>query len=150
MPAAAKPATLKLLNGRGEGRDSAGRPVNTGPSFRRLPPEAPDDLIGEARDEWERVVPGLARLDLLKPEDRALLVAYCETWAVFCEATDTIRREGLFIEAKQGMIPHPAVGIQRNTAKELRALAAHFGLSPSAEQALSRGPDDGDDENPFG
>jgi len=145
-----KPAHLKLLTGRGEGRDAAGRPVNVGPAFKRLPPEPPDDLIGEALDEWNRVVPGLARLELLKPEDRALLVTYCEAWAVFCEATDVIRREGLFIDAKQGRIPHPAVGIQRNTAKELRALAAHFGLSPSTEQALSRGPENGDDDDPFG
>ena len=27
----------------------------------------------EARAEWQRVVPGLERLDLLKPEDRAML-----------------------------------------------------------------------------
>jgi hypothetical protein len=29
-----------------------------------------------------RVVPGLERLDLLKPEDRAMLVVFCTTWSV--------------------------------------------------------------------
>lgn len=148
MPAA-KPAALKILTGRGDGKDSAGRPVNTGPVFVRVPPEPPEDLTGEALDEWNRVVPGLARLELLKPEDRALLVTYCETWAVFMEATDAIRNEGLFIDAKQGLLPHPAVGIQRTAGRELRTLAAHFGLSPLTEQALGRGAGDGDDDDPF-
>lgn len=148
--AAAKPAALKLLNGRGDGKDSAGRPVHVGPAFVRVPPDPPADLAGEALAEWERVVPGLARLDLLKPEDRALLVTYCETWAVFCEATAAIRDEGLFIEAKQGLLSHPAVGIQRTAGRELRSLAAHFGLSPLTEQALGRGAGDGDDDgDPF-
>ena len=35
----------------------------------------------EARAEWQRVVPGLERLDLLKPEDRAMLVVFCTTWS---------------------------------------------------------------------
>lgn len=149
MSRTAAPAALRLLLGDGEGRDSGGRVVPPVPAFRRLPPTPPDDLVGEALAEWERVVPGLSRLDLLKPEDRAVLVTYCEAWAVFCEATDAIRREGLFIDAKQGMIPHPAVGIQRAAAKEVRAIAAHFGLTPSTEQALARGGDSGDDGNPF-
>lgn len=149
MPRTAAPAALRLLKGDGDGRDSGGRLVPTGPQFRRLPPDPPEDLVGEARDEWDRVVPGLARLDLLKPEDRAMLVTYCEAWAMFCEATDAIRRDGLFTDAKQGLIPHPAVGIQRAAAKEVRAIGAHFGLSPSTEQALARGGDSGDDGNPF-
>lgn len=150
MSRTAAPAKLRLLNGRGEGKDSGGRPVETGPTFRRIPPTPPDDLVGEALDEWNRVVPELVRLDLLKEGDRATLVTYCEAWAVFCEATDQIRVHGLFIEAKQGLIPHPAVAIQRNAAKEVRAIAAHFGLTPSTEQALARGDGRGnDDENPF-
>lgn len=150
MGRTAQPAALKLLKGRAEGKDVAGRPVHAGPAFKRVPPEAPEWLTDEARAEWDRVVPGLTRLDLLKPEDRAVLASYCETWAVFVEATQTVQREGLTIEAKQGTLAHPAVGIARAAGRELRALAAHFGLTPSTEQALARGADDGDEEeNPF-
>lgn len=150
MGRTAQPAALKLLKGRGDGKDAAGRPVNQGPAFRRIAPEPPEWLTPEAAAEWRRVVPGLQRLDLLKEEDRAALAAYCETWAVFAEATRTVQREGLTIEAKQGQLAHPAVGIARNAGRELRAWAAHFGLTPSTEQALARGGDDGDaDENPF-
>ncbi|MFW3473647.1 phage terminase small subunit P27 family [Streptomyces microflavus] len=149
MPKAAAPAQLKLLTGRSPGRDSGGREVNPGPAFVRVPPEAPEWLTDEARAEWDRVLPGLSRLDLLKPEDRAALASYCEAWATFRQATEIVQREGLTIEAKQGTLTHPAVGIARAAGREVRAWAAHFGLTPSSEQALARGADDGGDDNPF-
>lgn len=146
---AAKPAHLKLLTGRGDGKDAAGRPVNTGPGFRREVPEPPVWLDGEALAEWHRVVPELARLELLKPEDTAALVVYCEAWAEFVDATAVIAREGMFIEAKQGMLRHPAVAIRGEAAKRLVQVGQMFGLTPVAEQKLHRGGGDGDDDNPF-
>jgi phage terminase, small subunit, putative, P27 family len=151
MGRTAQPAALKLIKGRGEGKDTAGRPVNLGPAFKRLPPNPPSWLSREAAAEWKRVVPGLSRLDLLKPEDRAALAAYCEAWATFVTATRTVQEEGQVIEARQGKLPHPCVGIARAAGREMRSWAAHFGLTPSTEQALARGADDGDeDDNPFG
>ena len=150
MARIAQPAALKLLKGQGDGKDSGGRPVNQGPAFRRIAPEPPEWLSTEAAAEWRRVVPGLTRLDILKEEDRAVLAAYCETWATFVDAIQQQHREGLTIEARQGTLPHPAVGIARNAGRELRSFAAHFGLTPSSEQALARGADDGgEDDNPF-
>ncbi|MCX5522598.1 phage terminase small subunit P27 family [Streptomyces bobili] len=150
MARTAQPAALKLLKGQGDGKDSGGRPVNPGPAFRRIAPNPPSWLSVEAKAEWRRVVPGLTRLDILKEEDRAVLAAYCETWATFVEAIRQQHKEGLTIEAKQGTLPHPAVGIARNAGRELRSFAAHFGLTPSSEQALARGADDGgEDDNPF-
>ncbi|GAA4680405.1 phage terminase small subunit P27 family [Nocardioides nanhaiensis] len=144
-----EPAPLKLLKGRGEGRDSGGRPVKPDPGFRRVAPEPPFWLEGEALDEWQRVVPELARLDILKEGDAATLATYCEMWQTFVEATATLKREGMFIDARQGTLAHPAVAIQRNAAREVRGIAAHFGLTPSAEQALARGAADDDEGNPF-
>ncbi|GAA2629673.1 phage terminase small subunit P27 family [Streptomyces axinellae] len=150
MGRTAQPAALKLIKGRGEGKDTAGRPVNPGPAFKRLPPNPPSWMSSEAKAEWKRVLPGLSRLDLLKPEDRAALAAYCEAWATFVAATRQVQEEGLTINAKQGTLPHPAVGIARSAGRELRSWAAHFGLTPSTEQALARGADDGGEEdNPF-
>nr|BEK68845.1 phage terminase small subunit P27 family [Kitasatospora purpeofusca] len=150
MAKAAAPATLKLITGRSPGRDSGGRKVNPGPDFKRVPPAAPEWLSTEARAEWDRVLPELSRLDLVKEGDRAALAAYCEAWSVFREATETVQREGLTIEARQGTLAHPAVAIARAAGRELRSWAAHFGLTPSTEQALARsGGDDGSEANPF-
>ncbi|MFF5451868.1 phage terminase small subunit P27 family [Streptomyces sp. NPDC012950] len=150
MGRTARPAGLKLIEGRAAGRDSGGRKVNSGPEFKRVPPTAPEWLSPEAAAEWERVLPELSRLDLVKEQDRAALAAYCEAWATFREATETVQREGMTIEAKQGTLAHPAVAIARAAGRELRAWASHFGLTPSTEQALARsGGDDGDEANPF-
>lgn len=144
------PAKLKLIEGRSPGRDSGGRKVEEGPAFKRVPPKAPEWLSEEAAAEWERVLPELSRLDLVKEQDRAALAAYCEAWATFVEATRTVQRVGLTIEARQGTLAHPAVAIARNAGREVRSWAAHFGLTPSTEQVLARGGgDDGDEANPF-
>ncbi len=150
MAKAAAPAALKLITGRSPGRDSGGRKVEPGPAFKRVPPKPPTWLSREAAAEWKRVLPELSRLDLVKEQDRAALVAYCEAWATFVSATRVVQEEGLVIEARQGKLAHPCVAIARNAAREMRSWAAHFGLTPSTEQALARGEGgDGDEANPF-
>lgn len=146
-----RPAGLKLIEGRGGGRDSGGRQVKQPPGFVRLPPEAPEWLPDEARAEWERVVPELQRLRLLKPVDRAALTAYCLTWDRLVRAQKEIDDDGGSVlgENSQGRVRHPAVAVIEAASKELRAWAAEFGLSPSAESKLIS-PEAGDGEdNPF-
>ncbi|MFJ8883617.1 phage terminase small subunit P27 family [Streptomyces sp. NPDC102402] len=154
-----RPAALKLLTGRGEGRDSGGRTIKPPPAFRRIPPKPPTWLSREAAAEWRRIVPGLQRLDLLKEEDRAMLAAHCETWSIFVSATREVTLTGLTVQqittrpdgsSTEKTVPNPSVAIARNAGRELRGFAAQFGLSPSSEQALARGADDGnEDDNPF-
>lgn len=148
-----QPAALKLVNGRGPGRDSGGRQVPKTPGFKRLPPEAPEWLPDEARAEWARVVPELARLDLVKPIDRASLTAYCLTWDRLVTAQKEIASDGGSVLGKnsQGRVRHPAVAVAEAASKELRAWAQEFGLTPSAEQRVgSKGGGDGQEDDPFG
>jgi P27 family predicted phage terminase small subunit len=145
----AKPAALKLIEGRGHGRDSGGRPVPVTPKFKRLPPTAPEWLPAEAAAEWERVVPELARLELTKPVDRAALTAYCLAWDRLVEAQRLVTEEGVLGENSQGRVRHPAVAVVEAASKELRAWAGEFGFTPSAENKLTvQGADDGEDD-PF-
>jgi len=132
-----KPPTLKLIEGRGHGRDSGGRLVPQTPKFKRLPPEAPAWLPAEAAAEWERVVPELARLELLKPVDRASLTAYCLTWDRLVEAQRLVTQDGVLGENSQGIVRHPAVAVVEAASKELRAWASEFGFTPSAENKLA-------------
>jgi P27 family predicted phage terminase small subunit len=144
-----RPANLKLINGRGEGKDSGGRPVKQPPGFVRLPPEPPGFLDGEALNEWRRVVPELQRLQITKPVDRAALTAYCLTWQRLCDAQAEIRRNGgLLHENSQGTTRHPAVAIVEAASKELRAWCGEFGFTPSAEGRLNT-PEGEHEENPF-
>lgn len=146
MPAA-KPAALKLLNGRGPGKDSAGRPVNEGPGFVRESPEPPSFLGVEARAEWERVVPELTRLRMLSRVTTGSLTNYCEQWEMFVNATKTLHDEGFLYMAKQGLIPHPAVNVQRQAGAEMRRWATEYGLTPASEQKVrAHEPESSDDD----
>jgi P27 family predicted phage terminase small subunit len=151
-PSAAAPA-LKLLNGRGNGLDSGGRAVPQVPKFVREAPEPPSWLSDEALAEWRRVVPGLERLDLVKPEDRSTLALYCETWATWVEALAVVRAEGVTVvnpkSGRQGK--HPAQSVVEIAGAQLRTFAHEFGLSPSAENNVGKAPasDGGSEENPF-
>lgn len=146
-----RPASLKILEGRGNGRDSGGREVKPTPGFIRLPPEPPAFLSGAARELWDQVVPELQRLQLLKPIDQASLTALCLTWDRLCTAQRLVARDGMVIETERGPVKNPAVLIVEAASKELRAWSAEFGLTPSAEGRLGKlaAPDDADNDNPF-
>jgi P27 family predicted phage terminase small subunit len=146
-----KPPALKLIEGSRPGRDSGGRPVKPTPGFVRLPPQPPEWLPEEARDEWDRVVPELTRLELLKPIDRAVLTAYCLTWARMVQAYMDVASGNLTTKGSQGqLVKHPSVMVLESATRELRALAAEFGMTPSSENRLNAGKDgDGHEGNPF-
>ncbi|MEU4576624.1 phage terminase small subunit P27 family [Nonomuraea sp. NPDC023979] len=146
-----KPPGLKLVEGRGVGRDSGGRPVKQPPGFVRLPPDPPEWLPREARAEWERVVPELARLQLTKPVDRAALTAYCLTWDRMVRAQQEIEDDGGSVLGRnsQGRVRHPAVAVVEAASKELRAWCAEFGFTPSAENRVNNPEPDPGEDNPF-
>lgn len=145
-----RPANLRLIEGRGNGRDSGGREVKPTPGFRRLPPARPDWLDGEARRMWDDVVAELSRLELLKPIDAGALTAYCVTWQRFVDASDIVARTGLILDTEKGPVKNPAVLIVEAASKELRAWSAEFGLTPSSESRLGKTETpNGEDDNPF-
>ncbi len=147
----AKPAALKLIEGRGGGRDSGGRVVKEPPGFVRLPPEPPGFLSRDAIEEWHRIVPELQRLHLTKPIETAGLTAYCLTWQRLVDAQALIDANptGLLYEGKQGLVRHPAVGVIESASKDLRAWAAEWGLTAASEQKLSTSEATDGDANPF-
>lgn len=154
-----RPAPLKLLNGRGRGRDSGGRIVEDSPNFPRLPPEPPDGLGEYAAAEWRRVVPELARLKLLKPIDRAGLTCYCELWETFVEATKDVHSRGIVVEntsvkhdgtQKTWYTANPAVQVQKAAQAAIRAWCSEFGLTPAAENKVAgAAKQDADEDDPF-
>lgn len=137
---AAAPAALKLVKGKSAGRDSGGRPVSEVPKFRRGAPDAPEMLSAEARAEWDRIVPGLDELELLKPEDFAALVEHCETWATYVEAVAEVRAEGVVLTNPENgrRYKNPALSAAEAAGQQLRASCREFGLTPSSEQNVGK------------
>ena len=121
---AARPAALRLLNGRTADTDSGGRKVEPGPALARSAPQPPSWLSTEARAEWRRIVPELTRLRLIATIDRGSLAAYCTCWAHY--------RECVELYAQHRCTTSTMV----TASRELRQWAREFGLTPSSEGSL--------------
>src|SRR5215813_4818923 len=78
-----KPSALKLL----QGTFRADRTSPNEPKPEIAIPDVPAHLSAEAKAEWERLAPELARLGLLSRIDRGALAGYCEAWSDFVDAT---------------------------------------------------------------
>ena len=75
------PTRLKVLRG----NPSKERVKKNEPQPRRdpLPSDAPEMLVGYAREEWDRVVPELRYLRLMTRVDMQPLAAYCNAYAIW-------------------------------------------------------------------
>lgn len=105
-------------------------------------------------------MPGLTRLDLVKPEDRATLAAYCQVWSRLVAAYRDIDKNGSTVRnestRKDGTTSvwwtkNPAVAVAEQAETRLRQYANDFGLTPAGERNVSKRDDDrGEHEaNPF-
>lgn len=99
-------------------------------------------------------------MDLVKPEDRSTLAAYCEVWSRWVAAIRAIQKNGLVVRntsvKKDGtetvwFTKNPAVAIAEQAETRLRLYAIEFGLTPAAERNVSKRDDDRDpdEQNPF-
>lgn len=151
----AAPNNLRILKGRGEGkdgkpRDTAGRPLPQVPSFTRALPQKPFDLEGDASMAWDLIVRELGRVEILKPLDALALEMACEAYARWKDAAKKRRLHGSLGKNSQGVVRAPWVAIEAEAAKEFRAWCAEFGLTPAAEAKV--GSTDGgtaEGPNPF-
>jgi len=109
-------------------------------------PEPPADLSGEARAEWDRVAPELARMGVLSLIDRAALLVYCNAWSAYTVAVETLRTAGPVLKGKDGqLVKNPAAQLVRDQADLMLKYGSRFGLNPSDRARLSVEPDDNPD-----
>ncbi len=123
-----KPTRLKVLQG-----NPGKRPLNTSEPEPELgTPSRPGWLSSEAKREWSRVVPELARLGLLAKIDRALITAYCVAWGTYVAALADIEANGATFRTDKGYVgPRPSVGIAARALEQMLQLSARFGFTPS-------------------
>jgi len=91
-------------------------------------PDCPDWLVGDARDEWNRIVPELNRLGVLTCVDNSVLIGHCATYG---EIAATVKAREPLKSALLG---------------QLRAYACELGLTPAA-RAKFQGPKKGGNDD---
>ncbi len=132
-----KPTRLKVIGGTYRA-DRHGNVRGAEPMPRRGRPQCPSWLSGEAKSKWRKIVPELDRLGLLTVIDGDCLAAYCEAWAEFRSATETLAADGYTVATGNGGVKaHPAVARQRSAWKAMREFASLYGLDPSSRTRLT-------------
>ncbi len=143
-----KPTRLKVLTG-----NPGHRPLNDQePQPRVGEPRCPSWLDAEAKRTWKSLVAELKAIGLLTVVDGLALSGLCQAWSEFRLSTETLRREGRFIQV--GGSPqvdaegktigwvggqrqsHPAVAQQRSAWKAVREFCSLFGLDPSSRTRI--------------
>lgn len=90
----------------------------------------PQDLLDtKAKKEWKRVVPELKKLDIVGRLDISNLVAYCNAYSKYCEATKALRGQPLTIEGPTGLKENPLINVQLKYQEAFRKAADQCGLT---------------------
>lgn len=102
----------------------------------------PKWLSKEARKEFKRLAKELAEIKLLTNVDVDLLAAYCDAYVDYQRCTEIIAAEGLMVEytnkaAETNKVPHPLLTKKKQLFEQMKAIAAEFGLTPSARAKLA-------------
>lgn len=152
-----------MARGPEPGSDSAhkrqARPKQPLPGLGAGRPKRPADLKGEARAEWNRLVPELEAAGLLCKVDRAALVELCRSWADLVDARQILAAEGTVVEtpiqSARGEVigdrvsRHPAVMVLNDAFKRWSTLAKEYGLTAAGRLRMKLGGGDageGEDE----
>ena len=134
-----KPTARKRLEG-----NPGKRPLNSREP--KLPaPESegplPTELMGDvlALQEWARLEPMLRASKVLTAGDRGLLVALCQQWSRYLEATQKVAVSGLVIEMPGSGYPmtNPYIGIANKCLSLCVKLWTELGLTPSARSRVT-------------
>lgn len=138
MPGPGKlPPHLRAVNGRHEGVDSGGRPIEPTPEFARKAPPRPDDLDEYGADMWSKVCTCLAGVDLLREIDEFGLRLLCETYSRWRMAVQIRKDRGLLDKGIQDKdVKAGWVIVEEKAADQVRFLLREFGLTLSSEGSI--------------
>ena len=138
------PTRLKLVAGNpGHRPPNAAEPMPPAPRKLRVP----GHLSKAAKAEYRRIGTQLAKLGIFTDLDGRALELYAETYAQWCEATEKAAKAGMVIKTAGGYpMINPFLTVAEKAAKQMRALLAEFGMTPSSRTRVSA---DKPQTNPF-
>jgi len=129
------PTAIKILEGdRGHGRRPYNRDEPTPP---QTCVECPDWLMDDAKEEWERLAPGLIAMKTLTDNDIQAFAGRCQAYARWREAEEWMMRYGTVFKTPSGYMQQvPQVSIAQQNLKIMQSFDAEFGLTPASRARL--------------
>lgn len=101
-------------------------------------PTCPSHLTGEARKEWNRIVPELKACGVLTKIDRAALAAYCDAYGTWVEANAKMGKSGgLMVKSPNGYpMQNPYLSIRNKAFELMHKFLIEFGMTPSSRSRV--------------
>lgn len=128
------PTHLKVVRGTAEKRYM--NPNEPTPDLSDMEP--PQELSPDARAEWDRVRKLLLDAGIVSVLDTAALVAYCETYATWADATQKVRKTGAVLKKGNGdLYRNPFLRVANDAQDRMIKLMAEFGMTPSSRTRVS-------------
>jgi P27 family predicted phage terminase small subunit len=115
-------------------------------------PACPSWLSLEAKREWRRLAPELARIGLLTKLDIDTLAGYCSSYSVWRKAQEVLANHGsVYVTPKGQLKARPEIEIANTAAEQMKSFASELGLTPSsrARMQLTQGPSTPEEEDPM-
>lgn len=110
------------------------------------PPEHLDDL---AKEEYYRITELLVELPIADL-DLSLVVAYCQTYSNYIQATKHINKHGLVTETERGTKLSSYYTVQRDCTDRLISLSNKLGLSIDSRMKIMTPKNEVKEDDPFG
>jgi P27 family predicted phage terminase small subunit len=111
-------------------------------------PPMPQGLTKRMQTAWKRIVQDLTAAGMLDRADWPVVEALAVAVGRAREARAILNKDGLLHKNSQGIVAHPALGVEERAWREVRQLAGSIlPLSPPsrASLGLTFGEDSGDD-----
>ncbi len=138
-----QPTQIRLLRGNpGKRRINPAEPAPAAvdASFDTPPGELTGDQA--AIDEWRRVAPMLRACRLVTEAERPALLALCQVWSRYLEATARVRELGILIKKPKGIpMVNPYIAVADKALSHCQRLWMELGLTPSGRAKISALPD---------
>jgi P27 family predicted phage terminase small subunit len=131
------------------------RPINQNePKPPPARPEPPAHLGATAKAEWQRVVGQLFDCGLMTALDTPMLMAYCDAFGRYVEASRTMEElaradpvtRGVLVRTANGNpIMNPVLCTLRSSRGDMARFAVEFGMSPASRSRINVGIPPGGD-----
>lgn len=124
------PDVMRKMRGRRHRKKEPGKPPTTLVGVPSLPDRLKRNPL--MKHAWNQLVPQLKTMGVLEPQHGVMLEALVVMYARALIADEVIRREGMFLKRKRGVVVHPAVRVSVSAWRDVRTFAQEFGLTPAA------------------
>jgi P27 family predicted phage terminase small subunit len=140
----AVPNVIRLATG-----NAGRRPINQNePKPPPARPDPPEHLGDIAKAEWRRAVDQLFGCGLMTALDTPMLMAYCDAFGRYVEASRTMEElaradpvtRGVVVRTANGNpIMNPVLCTLRSSRGDMARFAAEFGMSPASRSRINVG-----------